>query len=95
MKTTNCKKIHKAEELLEILKTIKQLKEREEELKTEFKNEMGEGLLEAGNVIILIERKTRSSLDRDKLVQRYSEEWVQAYEKNTEYLQVNVRRKVG
>lgn len=96
MKTSNCKKIHKAEELLNILENIKQLKIREEELKAEFKNDIGQGLLEAGNVIILIEQKQRSSIDREKLEAKLGIDRVKnEFEKVTEYLQVNVKRKNG
>lgn len=95
MRTTNCKKIHLAEELLTILENIKQLKIREEELKTQFKNTFRVGLLEAGNVIILIEKLKRSSIDRDLLEARYGIDKVKRFEKITEYLQVNVKRKVG
>lgn len=95
MRTTNCKKIHLAEELLNVLENIKQLKIREEELKTQFKNDIGLGLLEAGDVIILIEQRERASLDRELLVKKYGEDKVQTFEKVTTYLQVNVKRKVA
>ena len=93
MKTSNCKKVHMYEELLEIVENIRRLKAREEEIKTIAKNDIGVGLLETDNVIVLIEERTRTSLDRAALEKHLGVEHVREFEKETTFLQVNVKRK--
>lgn len=91
MKTKNKDKISKANELLKLVSSRKQNEKRESELKEYFKNEIKDGVLECGNVTIIILDAKKSSLDRKGLEQEFGLEAVKAFEKITEYKKVEVR----
>lgn len=97
MSTTQSKeKIEKAQELLSLIEKRKEIEDREADLKNYFKHEIGAGgVLEAGNVIILIEKKERSSLDKKAMEIALGRDVVHKFEKVTEYQQVTVKARAA
>jgi hypothetical protein len=92
MKTTSKDKIKKAQRLAEVIELRKQIEKEESELKGFFKDEITDGVLEAGAVIIQIEQKTRESLDREGLEKELGAKLIK-FVKVTEYKQVSVTKK--
>ncbi len=96
MKTTNCKKVHLLDELLEIMDKLKALREREEEIKAWAKVNIGPGKsLETENVLCFVEAKERASIDRALLEAKLGAEKIKAFENVTKFLQVNIKKKGG
>lgn len=95
MRTTSKDKISKAEALLAIVEQRKELERKEAELKAYFKDELSNGVIEAGNVIIIIEQCTRTTIDRAKLELKIGAEMLKEFEKTTEYSQLKVQRKLA
>lgn len=94
MKTQSVEKIKLAEELADILKQKSNLEKRENELKAYFKNELENkpGVLEAGNVMIIVDQKNRSGLDRTALETKFSVDVIRLFEKTTQFLTISVRK---
>lgn len=95
MKTKSKEKIEKAEKLAAVIQKRKNIELMEDYLKDYFKDDIGEGVLEAGAIVIMVEQKQRVTLDRDALIKTFGEEKIKQFEKITEYKQVNVTKKAA
>lgn len=94
MITRSKEKIKNALKLVSVIEARRALEKQEAELKEWAKKEAKDGVLEAGGVIILIETKNRSSIDREKLAIELGER-VKEFERVTQYEQVTVKQKVA
>lgn len=92
MKTQAKEKILKAKELVEIIEIRKILEKRETELKEWAKHEAVDGVLQAGDVVILVELRTRSQIDREKLIEQLGHARAREFETVTQYKQVTVKK---
>lgn len=94
MKTQSKQKIELAQELLSVIEQRKALEKRESELKTYFKDELGNkpDLLEAGNVVIMLIEKARTSLDKEGLTNKFGIAVISEFEKTTTYLETQVKK---
>lgn len=90
MRTQSKEKITKAKRLAKLIEDRKAIEKEEAELKKYFKGEIEGGVLEAGDVVITIEVKSRESLDREALEAELGSK-LKKYIKVTEYEQVNVK----
>lgn len=81
-------------ELLEVIEARRKIEKWESVLKEFFKTKMaslGVDTISAGGVLISLVEKSRSSLDRKALVAALGEDGVRIFEKETQYLQVDVK----
>ena len=90
MRTQAKEKIQKAEELFNVMSELKILQEKEKALKEYFKDAVSTGVLEAGNVMIVVEDRQRTNLDK-KLLQKDLGD-ISKYETVTDYKQVSVKK---
>lgn len=90
MKTQNKDKIKKAKELMFLIEKRKEIEKEEQDLKNYFKDEIQSGVLEAGNIVIMVEEKQRVSLDKEALEIDLGDK-VKKYERITVFKQVNVK----
>lgn len=95
MNTQSKEKISKAKELAQIIETRRALEKREAELKEWAKQEARDGVLQAGDVVILVELRTRCQIDREKMIQELGASWTREFETVTQYKQVTVKSKVA
>lgn len=95
MKTQSKTLIIKADRLFALIQTRIALEKEEAELKEFFKVEIKDGLLEAGDVIIMLETKERVGLDKKSLEAEMGAEFIRQFEKKTEYVQVNVKARAA
>jgi predicted protein tyrosine phosphatase len=95
MKTQSKDKIEKADRLFAIIQMRLQLEKEEAELKDYFKAEITDGLLEAGDIVMTLETKTRTSLDKKSLEAEMGAEFVKQFEKVSEYQQLNVKSRAA
>lgn len=95
MKTQSKEKIEKAERLHALIQARLEIEKEEAELKEFFKADIKDGLLEAGSVIITLETKERTSLDKKSLIEQMGADFVKNFEKVSEYIQINVKARVG
>ncbi len=93
MKTNSKDKIEKAALLMNLISQRRDIEKQEIELKEYFKGEIKDGILEAGSIVILIERKSRSMIDKKLMEQELGIEQTKHFEKITEYDQVTVKAK--
>lgn len=93
MITQSKEKIEKAKELLSLIVARRDMEKKEAELKDYFKAEITDGVLEAGKVIITLETKTRTSLDKKAMEEALGKDTVARFEKMTQYQQVNVQER--
>lgn len=92
MTTTSKAKIEKAERLAKISAKRKALADEEKELKGYFKEVIGgSGALQAGDILVVVSDKKRSSLDRKALEAQFGKDVIAEYLKVTEYLQVEAK----
>lgn len=69
------------------------MEKQEEHLKAYFKTEMGtEMILEAGNVVLILESKSRTSLDKKALEAELGHDVIVKFEKTTTYQCLNVKK---
>lgn len=94
MITQSKEKITKADRLLTLITTRREIEKEESELKEYFKHEIKDGVLEAGSVVITIENKSRESLDKKLLEQQMGAEFVKTFMLVTEFQQVDVKLKL-
>jgi len=92
MITQSKEKIEKASRLFALIQSRLQMEKEEKELKEYFKGEITDGVLDAGSIVITIQSKSRTSLDRDGLEKKLGDE-LKLFEKITEYEQVSVMEK--
>lgn len=92
MKTSSKEKIEKARRLFNLIHKRRKIEIEEAELKSYFKAEITYGCLEAGDIVILIEKKSRTSLDQKALAADLGED-LKKYERVTEFEQVTVEAK--
>ena len=90
MRTKSKANISKAEALFACIQKRLELEKEEAELKDYFKA-LSCPILEAGDVTILIETKSRESLDKDALRSLLGHE-IDKYTRTTQYSQVTVRK---
>lgn len=95
MNTRSREKLLKAKELAEIIETRRALEKRETELKEWAKQEARDGVLQAGDIVILVELRTRTQIDRDKMVKELGVSWARKFETVTQYKQVTVKNKAA
>ena len=79
----------KATELKEILSIIKELSKREKELKEHFKNKL-DGAAKCGDILICVDEKSRTSLDKKELQKKLGDE-LKNYEKVTTYKTISLK----
>lgn len=94
MKTKSQALISEAQELFETIQMRQLLEKKEAELKKKFKAQITDGVLIAADIVISIEDKFRTSLDREAMEISLGLDTVKQFEKVTQYQQVNVK-KVG
>ena len=92
MKTLSKTKIEKAKRLADLNKQAKDIEKESKELKEFFKAEIQEGVLEAGDIAIVVSKKQRTSLDKDALIIEFGEAKIKRFELVTEYLQVDIKK---
>jgi vacuolar-type H+-ATPase subunit I/STV1 len=90
MKTQAKEKIEKAQELFNLISEMKILEERSKALKEYFKDAIESGVLEAGNVIIVVEDRQRTNIDKKLLEKDLGD--ISKYETVTEFKQVSVKK---
>lgn len=81
-------------ELLETIESRRRLEKREADLKSLFKirmNNLSIDTITVGGVLISLQSKTRTSLDRKSLAAAFSEQIISKFEKISEYQQVDVK----
>lgn len=92
MITKSKEKIEKARELLKLVELRKSVEKAESELKEYFKLEATDGVIEADDVLVVIKKQSRVTLDRDALTAELGDK-IKRFEKSTEYSMVLVSRK--
>lgn len=94
MKTESKKNIELAEKLFHAINLRKKFEAEETRLKKEVKDLMGESLvLEAGNVIIMIDERIRTDIDKKSLISEMGKDVVSKFEVLRAYEVMNVRMK--
>lgn len=94
MKTIAKEKVQLAERLLKVIETRKELEREEKALKDEVKELMGdEKLLEAGPVLILLDDRQRTDLDKKRMVQDLGMDLIKQYETLSSFQVMTVRSK--
>jgi hypothetical protein len=88
--------IHMAQRLAAVIDQRRELEKEERELKEHFKAEFGSSsILQVGDVIITAEERTRTSLDKSKLIAVYGKDTMAQYETVTTYIQLNVQKDIS
>ena len=94
MKTVNANNIELATSLLNTIELRKELEKKEKELKDQVRLIMGENkFMEAGEVIILLDERERTDLDKKTLKLDFGAELIEKYEKTSTFIVMNVRTK--
>lgn len=94
MKTIAKEKVQLAERLLKVIETRKELEKEEKALKDEVKELMGdEKLLEAGPVLILLDDRQRTDLDKKRMIQDLGMDLIKQYETLSSFQIMTVRSK--
>ncbi len=81
--------VEKASELKDLLEDLKQMQKREKELKEYFKNKL-DGVAKCGDILICIDEKNRTSLDKKEL-QTLLGDKIKEYEKTTTYKTISLK----
>lgn len=90
MKTLRSKEDQqKANELKELLSQLKELQKREKELKEHFKSKL-ESSVKCGDILITIDEKSRTSLDKKELTKDLGDK-IKKYEKTTTYKVISLK----
>lgn len=92
MKTTSIEKTAKMKRFFELRKQEKELTAEISDLREYFKGIVTDGLLEAGDLVLMIELRSRTSIDRDLLKQDIGDA-IKKYEKTTQYEQISIKEK--
>jgi predicted protein tyrosine phosphatase len=92
MVTKSKDKIEKARLLLRLVTQKREIEKQERELKDYFKSEITDGCLDAGDVLIVVKRQTRVTLDRKALELELGKK-IKDFELPTEYEIVLVESK--
>ena len=92
MKTIAKEKVELAERLLKVIEARKELEKEEKALKDTVKEIMGdEKILEAGPVLILLDERERTDLDKKRLVQDLGMDLIKQYETHSSFQVMTVR----
>jgi hypothetical protein len=89
MKTQSKDLISKANELYQVIQQRKALEKAESELKDFFKEKITDGVLDAGAVKILIQKRERTTLDAKALEKELGPK-LEKFQRVTEYTQMTV-----
>lgn len=92
MKTISKENLVKSERLLTLIQERQRIEKEERALKDYFKDLTTDGVVEVGDILITIEAKTRTVLDRDALMKKLGDK-IAEFEKLTQYQQVNVSKR--
>lgn len=92
MVTKSKEKIDKARKLLALVEQRREIERQEAELKEFFKDQITDGVLDAGDIVVLVEQRQRVNLDRKGLEAELGKR-IKEFEKVTEYSQITVQRK--
>jgi hypothetical protein len=94
MKTVAKEKVELAERLLKVIEARKELEKEEKSLKDSVKEIMGdEKVLEAGPVLILLDDRQRTDLDKKRMVQDLGMDLIKQYETSSSFQVMTVRSK--
>lgn len=94
MKTVAKDKVELAERLLKVIEARKELEKEEKALKDSVKEIMGdEKMLEAGPVLILLDERQRTDLDKKRMVQDLGMDLIRQYETTSSFQMMTVRSK--
>jgi len=88
----NDKDVELALDLLQAIQMRKAAEKLEKELKTHFKGKIGDHtMLKVGNVVISLEDRSRSDIDKVLLEQDHGKDFIKKYSKTTIYKQMSVK----
>lgn len=94
MKTQSQDKIKIAKTLYKLVEDRKRLEKEEKELKDKIKLIMGsEKVLEADNIIILLDERERTDLDKKKMVTDLGMDLIKQYETKSTYQIMTIKEK--
>ena len=94
MRLTKNKKNLLASELVEIREQMKKLKKRESEIVMIFKDVMSPNEMQAfGSISIMQQEFTRSTLDKDQLINRFGADVIETFMKVSKYTIIKVFQK--
>lgn len=94
MKTISKEKVELAERLLKVIEARKELEKEEKALKDTVKEIMGnEKMLEAGCVLILLDERERTDLDKKRMTADLGLELIKRYETHSSFQVMTVRAK--
>lgn len=94
MKTIAKEKVELAERLLKVIEARKELEKEEKALKDTVKEIMGEEkVLEAGPILILLDDRQRTDLDKKRMVQDLGMDLIKQYETLSSFQIMTVRSK--
>lgn len=94
MKTIAKEKVELAERLLKVIEARKELEKEEKALKDTVKEIMGdEKILEAGPILILLDDRQRTDLDKKRMIQDLGMELIRQYETASSFQVMTVRSK--
>ena len=92
MKTTAKKIIETANEYFETKQQIKELEKTLKSLKSVLDKKLeSDGVLEAGERVVIKSEMKRSSLDKKKLIEDFGEDEIKKYERVTKYYKLEVK----
>lgn len=92
MRTRDKETIELVSKLNEVIEARRVVEKHEKELKEQIKLIMGsEALLEAGSLMVLLESRSRSDLDKKALTQDLGEDVVLKYTKTTTYSMMSIK----
>jgi hypothetical protein len=91
MKTKSQELITKAKDLLNTIRTRRELEKKESELKEFFKTKNTDGFIDADGVLVTFTDKKRTSLDRKALEAKFGKDVIAQFEVTTEYTQIDVK----
>lgn len=83
--------------LLETIESRKSIEKQEKQLKSELRRHFPDGadILIAGSVVAIIDRITRTDLDRELMTRELGPEFIARYAKKTEYEKLTLKKKGG
>ena len=94
MKTIAKEKVELAERLFKVIEARKELEKEEKALKDTVKEIMGdEKILEAGPILILLDDRQRTDLDKKRMVQDLGMDLIKQYETSSSFQIMTVRAK--
>jgi hypothetical protein len=94
MRTQSKSTIELATQLLEVIELRKELEKNEKELKDRVKAIMGEEkVLDTGSVLILLDDRERTDLDKKRLTQELGMDLIRQYETKSTFQIMTVRSK--